>query len=263
MLEEFYLRYFAQPGYTTIQTVVYALLLVLVVYLIYRFFLKRLDVELDKDFILALVPFIILGGVLRSLGPGDAEVFTSLLFDTPGIHLLVTAYAIPSILASQSLWKRMDRPFHHWMWIFGSVPLVLSLPLVFSMGFSNPWAPVMVLGTTAAVALPLYLVSNYLPKYLTHLNFSILAGHILDGSSTFIGVSFFGYTEKHVVPGLLSGFTGPWVMLPLKIAVVWPVLYFIDDVIDSPGLRTWLKVVVLALGLALGTRNVLTIAMGV
>ena len=261
--EEFYMKYFAQPGYTTVQTIIYAFLLFIAIYLIYHLFLKKLDRELDNSFLLSLVPFILLAGVLRSLGPGDAEVLSSFWFNTPGLHLLVTAYAIPSILASQTLERRTERSFLQYMWILGSLPLMFGVMGTFSVGFKNPAVFGMVLGTAAVIAAPLYLVTYYRSDWLSKVNHYILSGHIIDGSSTFITVSFFGYAEKHVLPGFLSEAVGIWSMIPLKIAVVWPVLYLLDDIVDEQGFRTWLKAVVLSLGLALGTRNTFTAAMGV
>ncbi len=263
MLGEIHGTYFAQPGYTTVQTVVYALLLVLAIYLIYRFFLKKIGTKIDERFILAMVPFVLLGGVLRSLGHGDAEIFTGFWFNTPGIHILIAAYTIPAILISEYLQKKYDISYAKWMWIFGSLPVVICLYLTTTVGFTNPEVFVYVLGTTAAVAAPLYLFVHFLPGYLSRINYAILSGHILDGSSTFIAVSMFGYVEKHVLPGFLIDATGPWAMVPLKIAVIWPVLYLLDDTVEDIELRNWLKVVVLALGLALGVRNMLTAAMGV
>ena len=52
-------------------------------------------------------------------------------------------------------------------------------------------------------------------------------------------------------------------MFPLKIIVVWPVLLLIDKYVEDEEFRTWLKIAVLILGLALGTRDTLKLGMGV
>ncbi len=262
MLENIYLTYFAGPGYTTVQTVVYALLLVVAVYVIYEFFLKRIDTEIDESFLVAMVPLVVLGGVLRSLGHGDAEIFTGFWFNTPGIHILIAAYTVPVILLSQYL-SRRKLSFVKWMWILSAPPLAACFFIVSGIGFLNPEVFLYVFVTTAAAAAAIYPAMVYLPKYLTGTNYWILTGHILDGSSTFVAVTFFGYMEKHVLPGFLMDLTGAWIMLPLKVAVIWPVLYLIDDMVEDAVLRNWLKVVVLVLGLALGVRNTFSAAMGV
>ncbi len=262
MFEYIYLRYFAGPGYTVVQTVVFAAMLLLAVYLIYRLFLKKIDTDVDERFFWAMVPFVVLGGVLRSLGHWDAEIFTGFWFTTPGIHLLIASYAIFSILAAQYL-EKVKMNFLKWMWVFGSIPTVICIYITILFGFLNPEVFLYVLGTTVAVTTPLYLFVYFLPRHLSGLNHFVLSGHILDGTSTFIAVTYFGYVEKHVLPGFLVEATGAWIMIPLKIAVIWPVLYLIDDSVDDFELKNWLKVVVLGLGLALGIRNMFSAAMGV
>ncbi len=263
MLGDIYATYFAQSGYTTVQTVVYALLLVVAIYLIYRLFLKRIKTEIDTRFVVSMVPFILLGGILRSLGHGDAEIFTGFWFNTPGIHVLIALYTIPSIVLSEYLEERYGKTYVKWMWLFGGIPFLICTYIAAGIGFPNYEAFGWILGTTALVAAPLYAVTHFFPSYLTRLNYFILSGHILDGVSTFVAVSMFGYAEKHVLPGFLIGSVGPWIMIPLKISVIWPVLYLLDDVVEDKQLLNWLRVVVLALGLALGVRNMFTVAMGV
>ena len=86
---------------------------------------------------------------------------------------------------------------------------------------------------------------------------------MFDGSATFVALAFFSYMEQHVLPRFLIGFTGPWIMFPLKMAIVWPVLVLIDRHVEDNEFKTWLKIAVLILGLALGTRDILKLGMGV
>lgn len=263
MLEEVYRTYFAQSGYTTVETLVYGFFLLVAIYLIYRFFLKRIRTEIDRSFIVAMVPYLLLGGVLRALGQGDAEVFSGFWFNTPGIHLLIAAYTVPTILLAQYLEDKKDISYVKWMWIFGGLPFLVCVYLAAGIGFPNYGIFGYVLGIAGIISLALYTVTRFFPRYLTRTNHHILSGHLMDGSSTFLAVSLFGYTEKHVLPGFLIDATGPWVMLPLKIAVIWPVLYLLDDAVEDGELLNWLRIVVLALGLSLSVRNMFTVAMGV
>jgi uncharacterized membrane protein len=97
----------------------------------------------------------------------------------------------------------------------------------------------------------------------------LFASHFLDGAATFRGLDAFGYSEKHVVPSLLIDLTGTAaVMLPLKLAVVTAVVYLLDisyreDLEQSPTLGWLVKVAIMVLGLAPGTRDMLRLAMGV
>lgn len=101
------------------------------------------------------------------------------------------------------------------------------------------------------------------PKLLSLENAGILVSHLFDASSTFTALTFFGFYEQHVLPNLFIrnlGF-GPWVMFPLKIIVVWTVLYYIDKSKEDLFLKRFLKIVILILGLALGIRDFLTVSM--
>ena len=75
-----------------------------------------------------------------------------------------------------------------------------------------------------------------------------------------MAVTFFGYVEQHVVAGFLAQY-GLWTLFMLKIAVVWPTLLIFDKHVRDKEMIIWLKVAVLTLGLALGTRNLLSVSM--
>lgn len=112
-------------------------------------------------------------------------------------------------------------------------------------------------------------------KLLTGVNVLIIGGHMLDASATFIGIDIHGYSEKHVVPATLMGWlerTGfPYpgmVMYPLKLLFLIPALYFMDvsmekDARDNPHLMALVKLTILILGSAPGTRDIIRLMLGV
>jgi len=91
----------------------------------------------------------------------------------------------------------------------------------------------------------------------------------LDGTATFFGIQFFSYSEKHVLPGFMMSNTGSaWVMFMLKTIVIILILYLIEgpyrtELEKHPVLLNILKLAVIVLGLATGTRDCLRISMGV
>ncbi len=92
----------------------------------------------------------------------------------------------------------------------------------------------------------------------------IIYAHMLDASSTYIGVDWFGYYEKHVVPTFLIDLTGSAaVMFPLKLLVLLPVLSMIDNSVEDRSLRNLIKLTLITLGLAPAVRNTLRLALGV
>ncbi len=110
---------------------------------------------------------------------------------------------------------------------------------------------------------------------LVPVNIMIIGGHMLDASATFVGIDFYGYTEKHVLPEMLmrwlssTGFPYPgMVMYPLKLAFLIPALYFIDVRMEkgpeeTPHLVALVKLAVLVLGFAPGARDIIRLSLGV
>jgi uncharacterized membrane protein len=103
-------------------------------------------------------------------------------------------------------------------------------------------------------------------------NISILFTHLLDASSTFVGIDWLNYYEKHVVPtffiDLARNFTShpSLVMYPLKLIVFIPVLYVLDNDFKTEKekkLIGLMKLTILVLGLSPAVRNTLRIMMGV
>jgi uncharacterized membrane protein len=92
----------------------------------------------------------------------------------------------------------------------------------------------------------------------------IVYAHMLDASSTYLGVDWFGYYEKHVVPTFLIDLAGTAVvMYPLKLIVLLPAVFMIDKAIDDRSLRNLTKLALITLGLAPAVRNTLRLALGV
>ncbi len=276
---EFLDKYFLEPMghyYTLPNTIVYSIVFVIVVFLVYKYLLKRMELfvpnfgikdskrmkfKIDKNFMLSLVPFILLGGIMRSLE--DAEFYQGFMFVSPGIYVTIFFITLGSLLASVLIEKYTKKEYWKIMLVIGSVLCLYNLYQVFSFGIKN-WSGVfMTLGLVGLWSLVFGLIHLKFPKHLSRVNLPILVSHLFDGSATFIALSYFSYMEQHVLPSFLIGFTGPWVMFPLKIFIVWPVLYLIDKHIEDKEFRIWLKITVLILGLALGTRDILKVGMAV
>jgi uncharacterized membrane protein len=87
---------------------------------------------------------------------------------------------------------------------------------------------------------------------------------MLDAGSTYIGVDWFDYYEKHVVPTYLINLTGTAaIMFPLKLLILLPVLSLIDKTLEDRSLKNLIKLTLIVLGLAPAVRNTLRLALGV
>lgn len=74
-----FLNYFLSPGYDIPKTLTYSIAFVISIYLIFKL-LKKIDIKVDRRLALALTPYIIFGGALRSLE--DAGIVSSYWFVT-------------------------------------------------------------------------------------------------------------------------------------------------------------------------------------
>lgn len=112
-------------------------------------------------------------------------------------------------------------------------------------------------------------MGNHLNPYLAPLSIALFAAHFLDGAATYLGIERYGYTEKHVLPEFLIDLFGTAaIMLPLKAGVVFLVIYMLDVVYkdeleENRSLLMLVKLLILTLGLAPGTRDVARIFLGV
>lgn len=257
-LNEYFLvpmgHYYTIPG-----TIAYSIIFVFAVFLTYKYILKKLKFRVDTKFMLSLVPFIFLGGIMRSLE--DAGFYHGFFFVSPGIYVTLFFITLASLLASVLVEKKLKKDYWKAMLVIGSVLCLFNLWLVSAFGIRNWTGVAMILGLVGLWSLVFGLVHLGFPKLLSRLNLPILVSHMFDGSATFVALSYFSYAEQHVLPNFLIGLTGPWVMFPLKIFIVWPVLYLIDKYVEEKDFRTWLKIAVLILGLALGTRDMLKLGM--
>ena len=112
-------------------------------------------------------------------------------------------------------------------------------------------------------------IKEHLTPYLAPLSIALFAAHFLDGAATYLGIELYGYSEKHVLPDFLIGLFGTAaVMLPLKAGVVFLVVYMLDviykdELHENRSLLMLVKLLILTLGLAPGTRDVARIFLGV
>jgi uncharacterized membrane protein len=252
---------FVQPlchYYTLEATLVYGLILVLAALGTYKM-LGRLKVKLDKRFFLALLPFIIFGGWARALRDHNLGMYgQGWVWCSPPIYFLIFIVTLGSLLAGLWLERKKIIAYEKFMWLIGGLLLLYNLSLT---RITNANGFLIVLSFASVWAIISYGISRLKPKLLSRTNAAILWAHLLDASSTFTALTFYGFYEQHVLPGFLIDLAGPWVMFPLKLAVIWIVLYYIDKEKGDRRLKNFLKIIILILGLALGVRDWLTVSM--
>lgn len=265
LINEFYIEpIIYDTGYNPVNTVTWAIVLGIAVLGLIRLF-RRLEIKADERLVLYTVPYILAGSSTRVIE--DAGLLSppwKYMLITPLIYFLVFAVTIASLLITR---KILGRDFYRGYAAVGIIWTILNLAALATLGFKNIWVIAAVFTLGSALAGAIYLSRLVVPwlKFLDNrYNLAILYAHMLDASSTYIGVDWFGYYEKHVVPTILIDLTGTAaVMFPLKLLILLPVLSMIDESMKDPTLRNLTKLALITLGLAPAVRNTLRLALGI
>ena len=208
-----------------------------------RYFHKKLKIFSDFD-----------SAVKGVLSPELNSIYIAPIFPTPGSYIITFALALFVLLISLTLQRFLKYRYWRTMFVIGLALCAINIYLLPVLDF---YPMLIILGLvflfTGIFTIPRFI--NRMRPYFSNVNIAILGAHFLDASATFISMSFFGYSEQHVVPRLLIDLLGPWVMFLLKIVVVIPALILIDRYTEEGNFRNFLKIVVLILGLAPGLRS--------
>jgi uncharacterized membrane protein len=248
---------YLHPGYTTLNTVVFGIILGISILLIIKMF-KYIKKD-PADLMIPLVPFIFFGSSARALVDNNIYPLTYLLV-TPGIYLLTGFAAIITLLTAVFLERKTNFDYRYTV---AAVGAVICIPNIFFMGQVNMVAALQVVGGWAIVSSIFIILRNKWTLLKDKFNLSVLMAHLFDAASTYVAVDFYGYSEQHVLPNALTGFAGSAIiMFPLKITVILGSLYIIDTYIEDRNVANMLKLAIFILGLAPGLRNFLSLIMG-
>jgi len=281
MVGEFIYTYFTNPiytgeGYNIYNTLVYAAFLLVGLYGVKRF-LEHLEVKIDTRLFRSLVPFVILGGLLRGLesyyratGQGVHAYLV-----TPGLYIMLTVIAATCLWLSHRIaGEEYDRPLLRVgvvLATLGLVPVLSMIAEVLSGGAIDIFTgqPLTLNGNvfvliwvSAAIFSGIVLLGAKRIKGLyTSENALIIFGIMLMASSATFGAMLLGYRgEQMLTEAMLS--SSPYFYLIFNGALVLVVLYLFEDARD----RNWYwlaKLTLLILGLPHGIHNSIAILMGV
>ena len=248
MISDFIYKYYIDPiktgeAYNVVDTLTYAIILVLCVFLLYRWmssstYLAESGFSFDRNFILATVPYVILGGLLRVIE--DTGMIASdwkYLLITPLIYFTLFFFVIGVMFISRYLTlKGITANFIQFYAFAGVMAMIVASLILLAFGMTHNGVDLFILaiiplmGIMATVivwavmkyALGWTYVSD--PVYLT-----LLFGQLLDASATSYGIDLHPsvqYVEQHVVGSFLIDLTGTaFVMFPLKLLVLFPAVY--------------------------------------
>src|SRR3989338_11283949 len=130
-MADFFQQYFIDPliqgtGYNVYNTLVYAVLLIAAVFVTYKL-LKKMKITIDNKFLLGVLPYVILGGLLRALE--DASSY-GIWLKTPLIYIVIFLVALGGLLASKAV-ERISKKSYHLTWsLIGFVAVLAGLSQV-------------------------------------------------------------------------------------------------------------------------------------
>jgi len=263
-------------SYNPVDTLTYAIVLGISLFGVLKL-LEKLSVKIDPKFMISVTPYILAGSSLRVLE--DLKVFTPplrYLFITPLIYFFMFAVTICILAISIYLERKGKIKDYHLFFGYAGVVWaffnIVALLVIGSIENLYPAAVIMVLGI-ASTGIVYFISRQFNFTLLTDkVNISILFTHLLDASSTFIGMDWLNYYEKHVAPTFFIDLAGNFtnhpslVMYPLKLLVFIPVLYILDNKFEDEKEKKFIgimKLAILVLGLSPAVRNTLRILMGV
>jgi uncharacterized membrane protein len=279
-ISDFLYKYYIDPvkygePYNIVETLTYAIILVIGVYLLYRWmsksaWLSDIGLKIDASFVLATLPYVVLGGVLRviqdtGMVTGDVQY----LIVTPPIYFVLFFFTIGMLFLALYLKKQgliaNFLPFY--AFAGGLSVFVVALVLV-SRGITHTRVDLVILSViplmAATATVLVWACMRYVLswKYVSDPLFLVLIfGHMLDASATSYGIDFHPavhYIEQHVVGSNLINLTGTaFVMFPLKLVVLFPAIYIMQLYRREANPAFWHLVLLamIVVGLAPGIRD--------
>lgn len=278
-LRQFIETYYIYPithdtGYNPVNTMTWALVLIVFLFLALKL-MEKLEIEIDNRFIAAVSPYIVVGASLRVMeDAGLAAPPLSYLLITPLIFFLMffccVAILIVSVKAARSPIIKI-KDYKPTFGLIGVLWLTANLSiLLWKEDVILPWVLFAVIGLSGSILGVIYaLASRFGLQFLIEkLNLAALAAHLLDASSSFIGIDMLGYTGKHVIEGLIVTHTGTAAgMYPLKLGILVPVLYVLDtqftEDVEDMELKNLVLLALIVIGLAPAVRNTIRMMLGV
>lgn len=262
-------KYYVEPiiydtGYNPVNTLTWALIFGAMIFVLIKFF-RYLDLKVDQQLTIYTIPYILAGASLRVIE--DAEVVAppfKYLLITPFIYFLTALVTVFLLVLCK---KFLDENFLKGYALLGLLWTSINLIVLSQAGVERIWVLVVVVFLGTALTGCIWFLR--VPLRIHFLNdgyyLLILYAHMLDASSTYIGVDWLGYYEKHVVPTMLINLTGTaLVMYPLKLAILIPALSLIDSSFEGESpLKNLTKLALLVLGLAPAVRNTLRLVLGI
>jgi uncharacterized membrane protein len=243
--------------YTVYDYALYFLILLGILHLVSKYLFSR--IKLDKGFLIFTSPYIIFGVCLRMLADVGIYERNPLWNITPGVYLVSFSIALIAIVLGLILESRFKIRYWIFPFLIGFIGATYTSYTLLAF-VKAPWRILYPFFLASALTFGIYLSSFASKIFRKPENIAVIFAHMLDGSATFFGIDFYGFSEEHLLPDYLIGITGTaFIMIPLKIAVVLPALYLLEKWGEKDA--QYFKFIFFILGIGPGLRNVMLPAM--
>lgn len=267
-----------KPNFNPVDTATYALVLGIALYGVYRL-LRKWELKIDTGFILATIPYVLVGSALRVVEDTGALKGTdaAYLLITPVIYFTIFGGTVVPLLISLKLQRTgkipdYKRPYSLFglAWGLFSVGLVALLaPQRQPPPEPHPWVFAFAIGVSVLAGLLAMGAGRKIAKasfLAPWTSGAVLGAHTIDAASSFAGITYLGYQPLHVLETGLIHATGSVAgIFLMKWVVLVPVLYLVKRSFkpEEEGMKNLVLLVILILGLAPGLRNTLRMTFGV
>ena len=280
----------AEPGYTVVSEIGYIVALLLTITGVVLL-LERLGIGEERGLFWAMVPFMLLGGALRTVedahnAMGDSwfDYPLNTLLISPIIYFTLFVIALACILLS--LWLARQgyvddyvRP----LTAMGSGAFLLSVGYLSYLAATDPQVTfyplvlVAMVGLSAAAAVGTwYAIETFAPSINEGTGIAggmVLVAHAVDGAANVIGLDYlmalgvpYNLNPKHPANQFIVDLFGAaWPFLVVKMAAATFLIWVFEPelVEETPRYTTLLLIAVSAVGLGPGSRDLLRSVFGV
>ncbi|MDS0283395.1 DUF63 family protein [Haloarcula onubensis] len=242
--------------------------------------LVALEPPVDQRTVVALAPWMALGGALHALGQPPIELYDAALaplFGTPSVYLTTfnlvgTVWLLLSFFGVRT---GNDGNISRNLGLVGTgiltVVLVLSAVTALRSGLIDPvWPTLAVLASLFVAAVTVLAVALWRTPVIIRARYAapvVVFAHAFDGVSTAIGTDVLGVSERSPIPRAIMEFAGSlptastvgsgWLFVLVKLVVAVFVVVLMDDYLqEDPVEASLILSVVAAVGLGPATNNV-------
>ncbi|NOZ83003.1 MAG: DUF63 family protein, partial [Euryarchaeota archaeon] len=218
--------------------------------------LAELALRVSARFFAATMPVVLLGALSQTMSDAGRLGFS---LSAPVVFAGTAAAALLLLVSGAAAERRAGVGYE---WVSGGLGIaMLAYPafvLLNSLRYPEAGVEVLILFAVATLAV---LGALAAAGYQQPWGMLAVAGHMLDASSTVVGVERYGYVEELPLEGMLVSLAGTaYVIFPMKLLALAVAFWVVNRASAGEDRKFW-YFVFFVLGFAPGVRNTLTLLM--